>query len=156
MTTRPFRVAVRFALVHCALFWGATGCAEAPSVEGEVALAQRDAARPLLVIRVFPDHPDGFDPQRIYKGDGEFGSEVVPVDEVEFPYAFRFEQPSEPHPSGARWRVLAWLADDAHERWIHPGEAFGTESFEFVHVPHGASYADGIVVELGQIAPAPR
>jgi hypothetical protein len=128
-------------------------CAPTPSVEGEVALAQRDATTPLLLIRVFPDHPDGFDPHRIYKGDGEFGSEVVRVDDVDFPYAFRFEQPEEPQPSGARWRVLAWLAADPHARWIHPGETFGTQSFEFVHVPHGASYADGLVVELGETAP---
>lgn len=131
------------------------GCAQYPSVEGEVVLAQREAEADLLFVRVFPDHPDGFDPRRVYKGGGEFGSEVVPVEVVEFPYAFRFAQPEEPHPSGARWRVLAWLGDDEHARWIRPGETFGTRSFEFVHVAHGASYAEGIVVELDQTAPAP-
>jgi hypothetical protein len=152
MIVRRFRAASLLAVSWCASIVS-TACAQVPSVEGEVVLAERDAARPLLVIRVFPDHPDGFDPRRIYKGDAEFGSEVVAVEDVELPYAFRFEREEEPHPSGATWRVLAWLAADPHERWIHPGETFGTESFEFVHVPHGASHADGIVVELGQTAP---
>lgn len=152
MAARPFRFVAGLCSLGCAC---ALGCAASPSVEGEVVLAHRDAARPHMVIRVFPDHPDGFDPRRVYKGDDEFGSEVVAVDDVEFPYAFRFERADEPHPNGARWRVLAWLAADAHERWIHPGETFGTEAFEFQHVAHGSSFADGIVVELGQTAPAP-
>jgi hypothetical protein len=132
------------------------GCgSEAPHVEGEVDLASRERSAPYLVVRVVPDHPDGFDPRRIYMGDAEFGSFAVPTEEIEFPFAFFLEGREPPH-DDTPFRVIAWLGDDPNAIWFRPGQTFGTRSFRFEHVVYAESYADDLRVELDTIAPPGR
>jgi len=133
------------------------GCVDyQPHVEGEIDLAHRDATASLLRLRIFPDHPDGFDPRRIYTGDREFASETIEIDAIEFPHAFDLVGHEEPdHNAKERWRALAWIGDEAEDTWIRPGQTFGTAAFTFEHEPHTAMHADGIVIELDAIAPPP-
>jgi hypothetical protein len=139
-----------------ALLTGLAGCvAMEPFVEGEVRLAaESDAnAGQFLIVRAVPDHPDGFDPRRVYHGDEEFIGRAR-ADEIEFPHAFHLEGP-EPRSQDIPWLLLAWLSDDPHATWIQPGQTFGASQFELVHHSHAPVFADGLEVALDGIAPPP-
>lgn len=148
------RGTMKLAVAGLLALLASTGCTnEGPHVEGQVRLATSrvPALEPWLVVRAVPDHPDGFDPHRVYHGDEEF-IDAFAVDEIDFPHAFHLHGP-EPRTQGKPWLLLAWLTDDPHAEWIQPGQSFGAVRFEIVHVPHAPSYAEDLEVTLDQLAP---
>ncbi len=128
--------------------------ADGPSIEGEARLApQGEKAGAFFVIRAVPDHPDGFEPHRVYHGDEALFA-TFHADSIEFPFQFRLEG-EETASMDQPWLLLAWFANEPTPEWIAPGQTFGAIQFEFTHVSHGASYADGLEVMVDETAPPP-
>lgn len=141
-------------LVASVIALGSAGCgADNPFVEGEARLGPEGAVAggPFLVLRAVPDHPDGFDPRRVYHGDEELTARFD-ADAVEFPFEFHLEG-EETVSMDQPWLLLAWFSSDPHADWIKPGQTFGAIQFEFTHVSHAPSYAQGLAVTIDETAP---
>jgi hypothetical protein len=131
-----------------------TACvSQEPFVEGTVRVGEdlQLAEGQHLIVRAVPDHPDGFDPRRVYHGDEVF-AEQAEADAVQFPYEFHIEG-SEPRSQDIPWLLLAWISDDPRATWIQPGERFGATQFDMVHVSHGPLFANGLEVTIDGVAP---
>ena len=88
---------------------------------------------------------------RVYHGDEELFA-VHHSDAIEFPFEFHVEGEESPSMSKP-WLLLVWFANEPTPEWIRPGQTFGAIQFEFTHVSHGPSYADGLEITLDETAP---
>lgn len=134
-----------------------SGCA----VEGDALVfgtIMRGAQNPsehgeLLLVRVVPDHEDGFSPDRPYRGDRVLEGSC-PLQHTEFPVDFSlFDHAAIVEDAPPRWVMVAWIGHHDREIWPSAGQLYGTQAFRFARNRYGDAWTENIVVELDSVAP---
>lgn len=143
-------------MVLAALMSVCVGCAAEEGVPIVTGVMDRDAGveltKQFVLVRAVPDHLDGFEVSRDYRGERVF-EDGCPTEHLEFPFAYMLvgDQDDVDGTDGVRWRVLVWETDDPDATWVRPGEAYGTAAFHFIDDPYG-SWASEVDVVIDQIA----
>ena len=149
---------MKVSMTVAALLLGGAGCVydEGGGTPVITGVLQRDAevaqSKSFVLMRAVPDHPDGFEVSRDYRGE-RFLEDGCPTQHLEFPFPYVLygDPDAVDGADHVRWRLLVWETDDPEATWVQPGDVYGTTAFGFRRDAYG-SYATEVDVVIDRVA----